>query len=382
MAIIVNGKKVAGVGLPGKDGAPGADGKDGAPGKSAYQAAVEKGYTGTEEEFNAALANIPAHIADKANPHAVTAAQVGAYTKEQSLQKATAALYGLENGAVPDDVLNVLSRFQGGLGNEYMWAKYENRWLVKKAGESYNVNISSGSYSCQYSTSASIDESGKVVLDNPTSMTLVKTNARNLTGKYFICSELMNSGNVYYCDKGTDGDYSYSGTLSYCAVWGEFDFSGFIEYLNAPTSDAYPVTGVSGGYYYISLGQLGGAAHIVTGSYVGTGKTGKNNPNQITLAAPFQVLCIYGMQRPDSFLSFDNSGTGTTCVIISSDAIPTEYTEGFGFHYSSNANDSYGKKSVDGRTFSWYYDYTPSDAASIQLNLSGVVYHYYAIVRR
>ena len=28
---IVNSKKVAGVGLPGKDGAPGADGKDGAP---------------------------------------------------------------------------------------------------------------------------------------------------------------------------------------------------------------------------------------------------------------------------------------------------------------------------------------------------------------
>lgn len=53
MAIVVNGKKVAGVGLPGKDGAPGADGKDGAPGKSAYQAAKEKGYTGTEEEFNA-----------------------------------------------------------------------------------------------------------------------------------------------------------------------------------------------------------------------------------------------------------------------------------------------------------------------------------------
>lgn len=49
MAIVVNGKKVAGVGLPGKDGAPG---------KSAYQAAKEKGYTGTEEEFNTALAGM------------------------------------------------------------------------------------------------------------------------------------------------------------------------------------------------------------------------------------------------------------------------------------------------------------------------------------
>ena len=58
MAVIVNGKKVAGLGQPGKDGAPGADGKDGAPGKSAYQAAKEKGYTGTEEEFNTALAGM------------------------------------------------------------------------------------------------------------------------------------------------------------------------------------------------------------------------------------------------------------------------------------------------------------------------------------
>ena len=42
MAILINGKKVAGVG---------------APGKSAYQAAVDGGYTGTESEFNALLAN-------------------------------------------------------------------------------------------------------------------------------------------------------------------------------------------------------------------------------------------------------------------------------------------------------------------------------------
>lgn len=41
MAIVVNGKKVAGVGLPGK---------------SAYQAAVEGGFTGNEQEFNESLA--------------------------------------------------------------------------------------------------------------------------------------------------------------------------------------------------------------------------------------------------------------------------------------------------------------------------------------
>lgn len=45
-------------GQDGADGAPGADGADGADGKSAYQAATEAGYTGTEQEFNAALATM------------------------------------------------------------------------------------------------------------------------------------------------------------------------------------------------------------------------------------------------------------------------------------------------------------------------------------
>lgn len=41
--------------VKGTDGAPGTPGKDG---KSAYQAAVDAGYTGTEEEFNTALAGM------------------------------------------------------------------------------------------------------------------------------------------------------------------------------------------------------------------------------------------------------------------------------------------------------------------------------------
>lgn len=43
-------------GAPGKDGANGADGQPGTSGKSAYQYAQEGGYTGTEEEFAAKMA--------------------------------------------------------------------------------------------------------------------------------------------------------------------------------------------------------------------------------------------------------------------------------------------------------------------------------------
>lgn len=44
--IKINGKKVAGIGQPGLNG------------KSAYEAAKEGGYSGTEQEFNAILANV------------------------------------------------------------------------------------------------------------------------------------------------------------------------------------------------------------------------------------------------------------------------------------------------------------------------------------
>ena len=121
-------------------------------------------------------------------------------------------------------------------------------------------------------------------------------------------------------------------------------------------------------------------ARVILGSYVGTGKTGKSNPNQITLAEPFKILCIYGRQYTDSYESIDASGSGSVSNIIPSSIIPTEYTRGFGFFYSNNSRDSYGKKSADGKTFSWYFGLSPTGAADVQFNTSGVVYHYYAIV--
>lgn len=218
MAIVVNGKKVAGVGLPGKDGAPGADGKDGAPGKSAYQAAKEKGYTGTEEEFNTALAGMQ-----------------------------SAPFLPLAGGTM----------------------------------------------------------AGAITLSGP------PTNENHAVNKRYVDEHA--------------------------------------------------------------------GARVILGSYVGTGKTGKSNPNQITLAEPFKILCIYGIQHTDSYTSISDSDI---CNIIPSSIIPTEYTSGFGFGmgYHYNPRDTYGKKSTDGKTFSWYYDLSPSGAESVQFNQSGTVYHYYAIV--
>lgn len=263
MAIVVNGKKVAGVGLPGKDGAPGADGRDGAPGKSAYQAAKEKGYTGTEEEFNAALAGMQ-----------------------------SAPFLPLSGGTV-EGVLEIRSGIKFGYGSN--------------------------------------------------SIELSPSSASRL--------ELVANA---------------SGGSSGGSIGGTVELIG----LSAPTA-----SNSAANKQYVDEHA---GSRVILGSYVGTGKSGKSNPNQITLAEPFKVLWIYGIQHTDSYVSLDVSGSN----IIPSSIIPTEYTSGFGFFYSSNYSptDSYGKKSADGKTFSWYFDLSPASAANVQFNASGDVYHYYAIV--
>ena len=65
-------------GETGPEGPQGPAGVSGQNGKSAFTAAVEAGYTGTETTFNAALSNVPSHIANHNNPHNVTAEQTGA----------------------------------------------------------------------------------------------------------------------------------------------------------------------------------------------------------------------------------------------------------------------------------------------------------------
>ena len=61
-------------GTPGKDGAPGAQGVPGADGKSAYTAAHEGGYTGSEAQFNKDLADVQNAVKFSA-PQSLTDAQ-------------------------------------------------------------------------------------------------------------------------------------------------------------------------------------------------------------------------------------------------------------------------------------------------------------------
>ena len=92
-------------GVQGVQGVPGVSGKDG---KSAYQTAVEGGYSGTETAFNAALVAMPNHIADKKNPHGVTAKQAGAIPTSEKGAASGVATLGTD-GKVPTGQLPEIS---------------------------------------------------------------------------------------------------------------------------------------------------------------------------------------------------------------------------------------------------------------------------------
>lgn len=315
---------------------------------------------------------LSAHTGNKNNPHAVTAEQVGAFTKAQSLQAATAALFGLSTSAVPDDVLKVLSRFQGGLGNEYMWAKYKNKWLLERTNAFYGKNYrESESYPCQFSSSIAADDNGNAVLIKPTSITLTISNTGKLTACYFICPGLMGSDRVYYCDKGNNGGSSYAATISYCEVVSRFDLSGLIGYLNSPEPDAYPPA-VPDGYVYTAIGRLGDKVRISTGRYIGTGTYGEKNPSSITFDfAPVLFWVVKYRVKDSTFFAQEEQKS----PMIYTPILSENYTEGGGFYYDAAASRSYAKVANNGKTIIWYH----GNSATEQLNSSGYSYYYIAI---
>lgn len=99
-------------------------------------------------------------------------------------------------------------------------------------------------------------------------------------------------------------------------------------------------------------------------SYVGTGEYGENSPTSITFSfAP--KLVIHQVQHGN----FNN--TDRWCWI--SDSWSTEFTSiGFG---NSSSGSLHGKKSSDGRTFTWYN----TSRASYQNNERGTTYRYIGI---
>lgn len=112
-----------------------------------------------------------------------------------------------------------------------------------------------------------------------------------------------------------------------------------------------------------------GAARIATGSYVGTGTCGENNPNSITFSFVPKVVMICG---DGTQLLFGTDYGAYPVFGVLWDQLSSEYKSISGNRYAGMS-----VKATD-KTLSWYSKETSSYAVDYQLNTSGKVYRYVA----
>lgn len=123
-------------------------------------------------------------------------------------------------------------------------------------------------------------------------------------------------------------------------------------------------------------------ARISIGSYVGTGTYGANNPNSLTFDFVPKAVFMIGTKDSDGvhnayMFGYDTGGNGLSQhTAMYYDLLTTNYVEnvGFGMPYGGS-NKQYGKRSDDGKTFSWYADYS----SSYQFNNAGTTFYYMAL---
>lgn len=193
------------------------------------------------------------------------------------------------------------------IGNLWVWEKFNYTPASYHDGETHtNVTImgeGGGStyyaVTIYYSDSISVDEYGMVRLINPSTLDLSYSDysrASVFKGKYIR----IGANSVAFIpttatfSRQKDGN-TYEvlvSTLTY--IVGVKPVFSHVEYVSSPNSFTYPENGQSGDYWYTRLGQIGeGMTKIETGSYVGTGTYGEDNPNSLTFGFVPKVVFIY-----------------------------------------------------------------------------------------
>ena len=309
-------------------------------------------------------------IVDLVPSPGVVANEGTAINKANLLKDVTATLFGLGTNAVPDDVFGVLSRFQNGLGNEYVWEKL----TVGSGYREVRTNVTGDSiYTVKgavytYSNAINIDQStGAVSLVNPLTITQgaydSATVAETIVNKYFTVS--AESG-LFYCiaTSSTQGNQLY--ITSYDIISSEaYTGTTSYGYVNSPDPNAYPV---NDGYTYTALGQFGNKVQIATGSYTGTGTYGASNPNSLTFDfAPKFVLVFRLYDKRNGVLSAQPKGT-----VLFADGLCTP----IGGAVVASGDFGYSMELVEfGTTLKWY----STKSANEQGNSSPTKYGYIAI---
>lgn len=312
--------------------------------------------------------------------------------KATLLKDATAALYGLGTGAVPDDVLAWIGAY-----NTYWWRRRIPGGMryVEVQSDIPNAIGLFGPYvetsQVIYSKQLTIDQTnGNAALG--AELTLPKTSGQELAEAIVANAPLYVSvSGTIYCipDGATAGagsnpsfntstimyytssnkDYVYingSGTPLGKTVTTERKQipAGDWEYLQSSTRSAYPDSGTQDGYEYEYLGipfdNAVTAPKIETGSYVGTGTYGQSNPNTLTFGFVPRLVMV----SPTASGFTDNT---LSKPFLWFEGITSVLDKAFG--YNNNVTR-------EGNTISWY---TGASYPLNQFNISGTIYYYIAI---
>lgn len=140
------------------------------------------------------------------------------------------------------------------------------------------------------------------------------------------------------------------------------------------TTKYQPVTGypaIPAGITIEYLGVLGDKIRMQIVSYIGTGTSGEATPCSITANFKFKTAEYLGSLRGGSLSPAVTYIDARDKVL--SEAITTEFTAYSGFCLD-DSQDSFGKKSEDGKTITWYSRY--NNRQSNQLNEAGVKYYF------
>lgn len=301
--------------------------------------------------------------------------------KATLLKDATAALYGLGTGAVPDDVLAEIGKYE-----QYWWRRRDlGHYVLQETSISaprpiYMSYSSVVTYT--YGSSVTINQTdGTVTIDNPQTLTTQGAPDASifdpLIGSYYMCDkpmrhpntgqEIMLANTLYFIPDGTtitnNGEDYYLATAA-MKISTEKTAPGDWEYLQSSTRSAYPDSGTQDGYEYEYLGipfdNAVTAPKIETGSYVGTGTYGASNPNTLTFGFVPRLVMV----SPTASGFADNS---LSKPFLWFEGITSVLDKAYG--YNNNVTR-------DGNTISWY---TGASYPLNQFNISGTIYYYIAI---
>lgn len=283
--------------------------------------------------------------------------------KKNLLKDPTASLFSLGADAVPDDVFGVLSRFHNGLGNEYVWEKYSDNieYVVEKNAEVQYASYDKTSPVPFYKT-LTLSDAHEIVLSDSFQIP-ARQDASGFSAAIGCYSNY--DGKVYQLTRVESDSYAnslYGNPLTVKQVGG-----GFVEFVNSPYADAYPPA-IDDGYTYTPLGQLGNKVQIATGSYTGTGTSGKDNRTSLTLdfVPKFIIVARNAMDTLEGGISVRQMD-----VMVLYPAVGGFST----YMLTSSLTNFYSVGSeVNGNTVLWWSKYDQP-----QMNASGKKYNYVAI---